>query len=37
VLKLLDLDFVNSHGNVVILGPPGVGTTHLALGFWPKR
>jgi DNA replication protein DnaC len=33
VLKLLDLDFINSRGNIVIVGPPGVGKTHLALSI----
>ena len=30
VMELFDLDFVTRHENVVFLGPPGVGKTHLA-------
>lgn len=30
VMELFDLDFVAKHENVVFLGPPGVGKTHLA-------
>lgn len=30
VMSLFDLDFVSSHENVIFLGPPGVGKTHLA-------
>ena len=30
VMELFDLDFITKHENVVFLGPPGVGKTHLA-------
>ncbi len=30
VMSLFDLDFINRHENVIFLGPPGVGKTHLA-------
>lgn len=30
VMELFDLDFIARHENVVFLGPPGVGKTHLA-------
>lgn len=30
VLSLFDLEFLKSHSNVIFLGPPGVGKTHLA-------
>ena len=30
VMSLFDLDFVSRHENVIFLGPPGVGKTHLA-------
>lgn len=30
VMELFDLDFVTKYENVVFLGPPGVGKTHLA-------
>ena len=30
VMSLFDLDFVQRHENVIFLGPPGVGKTHLA-------
>jgi len=30
VLNLFDLDFMKGHSNVIFLGPPGVGKTHLA-------
>jgi len=29
VMNLFDLDFISRHENVVFLGPPGVGKTHL--------
>ncbi len=30
IMGLFDLDFLASHENVILLGPPGVGKTHLA-------
>jgi hypothetical protein len=30
VMGLFDLDFLSRHENVIFLGPPGVGKTHLA-------
>jgi len=30
VMELFELDFITKHENVVFLGPPGVGKTHLA-------
>lgn len=30
VMELFDLEFVSRHENVIFLGPPGVGKTHLA-------
>jgi DNA replication protein DnaC len=30
VMSLFDLDFLSGHENVIFLGPPGVGKTHLA-------
>src|SRR5947209_16559442 len=33
VRELADLAFVRTHSNVVFLGPPGVGKTHLALSL----
>ena len=33
VWELADLSFVKTHRNVVFLGPPGVGKTHLALSL----
>lgn len=35
ILKLLDMDFVRQRENVIILGPPGVGKSHIgiALGY----
>ena len=33
VRELADLSFVRTHSNVVFLGPPGVGKTHLALSL----
>lgn len=36
VRELADLSFVRAHSNVVLLGPPGVGKTHLALSLAGK-
>src|SRR5450759_4501476 len=36
VCELADLSFVRTHSNVVFLGPPGVGKTHLALSLAGK-
>lgn len=36
VRELADLSFVRTHSNVVLLGPPGVGKTHLALSLAGK-
>ncbi|MFD7405136.1 IS21-like element helper ATPase IstB [Streptomyces sp. NPDC059866] len=33
VARLGKLDFVAAHGNVVFVGPPGIGKTHLAVGL----
>jgi DNA replication protein DnaC len=30
IMGLFDLDFLTNHENVILLGPPGVGKTHLA-------
>lgn len=36
VRELADLSFVRTHSNVIFLGPPGVGKTHLALSLAEK-
>jgi len=36
VMGLFDLSFIRSKGNVVFLGPPGVGKTHLAVALAVK-
>lgn len=36
VMELFDLAFVTKHENVVFLGPPGVGKTHLAVSLATK-
>jgi DNA replication protein DnaC len=36
VMALFDLDFVGKHENVIFLGPPGVGKTHLAISLATK-
>jgi len=36
VWELADLSFVQTHTNVVLLGPPGVGKTHLAIALAVK-
>lgn len=33
VIKLSSLDFIEQKDNVIFLGPPGVGKTHLAVGL----
>jgi len=33
VMELFDLTFVTKHENVIFLGPPGVGKTHLAVAL----
>jgi DNA replication protein DnaC len=33
VMSLFDLTFVRQNGNVIFLGPPGVGKTHLAVSL----
>ena len=36
VMALFDLDFVGKQENVIFLGPPGVGKTHLAISLATK-
>jgi DNA replication protein DnaC len=36
VLHLASLDFITAHDNVIFLGPPGTGKTHLATGLGIK-
>jgi DNA replication protein DnaC len=36
VMTLFDLDFISNHENVIFLGPPGVGKTHLAIALATK-
>lgn len=36
VLELFDLSFLERHENVIFLGPPGVGKTHLAIALATK-
>ena len=33
VMSLFDLTFIRQKGNVIFLGPPGVGKTHLAVSL----
>jgi DNA replication protein DnaC len=33
VMELFDLTFIHKHDNVIFLGPPGVGKTHLAISL----
>jgi len=33
IMSLFDLTFIQQHGNVIFLGPPGVGKTHLAVSL----
>lgn len=36
VMSLFDLTFIRQKGNVIFLGPPGVGKTHLAVSLAVK-
>ena len=36
VMELFDLSFIPKHENVIFLGPPGVGKTHLAISLATK-
>jgi len=36
ILKLANLSFIDKKENVILLGPPGVGKTHLAIGLGAK-
>ncbi len=36
IMELFDLAFLDKHENIVFLGPPGVGKTHLALSLAVK-
>lgn len=36
VIKLCSLEFIEQKENVIFLGPPGVGKTHLSVGFGMK-
>jgi DNA replication protein DnaC len=36
VNQLLDFTFMENHENLVFIGPPGVGKTHLAIGIGQK-
>lgn len=33
VMEIFDLSFIKKHSNVIFLGPPGVGKTHLAISL----
>ena len=36
VMSLFDLNFIRDKGNIILLGPPGVGKTHLAVALAVK-
>lgn len=36
ILKILEMDFIEEKKNVIILGPPGVGKSHIALSIGYK-
>ncbi len=36
VIRLSSLEFIEQNGNVIFLGPPGVGKTHLSVGLAMK-
>jgi DNA replication protein DnaC len=36
IMSLFDLTFIRNRGNVIFLGPPGVGKTHLAVSLAVK-
>lgn len=36
VLRLTSLEFIDNQANLLFLGPPGVGKTHLAIAFGVK-
>lgn len=36
VIKLSSLNFIEQKGNIIFLGPPGVGKTHLSIGLGIK-
>lgn len=36
VNQLLDFDFIDNRNNLVFIGPPGVGKTHLSIGIGSK-
>jgi len=33
IMALFDMEFIEKHENVIFLGPPGVGKTHLAISL----
>ena len=33
VNQLLDFDFIDNRSNLIFIGPPGVGKTHLSIGI----